>query len=286
MVAAEEKALHSCARGPKLMPRAIAARPGPPPAQADSEGRSLAMRLAERHREPDEAHFTEGELDLEPPEELAVGELDDDAILEEELDNEDVLEQDVDEDTLEVTLEDLVHGDDGGTTTRSPSTWARSWRRPGARSEPEEEAEEDVGDDDLEESLDLVLLERMALVDVDGPGTQTPRRAAPPRPGGACSCRCGPTPSTSSTSLRAAPTSSCVDRASWCESRCSSSTRRRWSVATARPDRPPPPHGQPRATQPSRPGARDGHIPERRRSRTGADPLPSATTCRHGHDVA
>ncbi len=31
------------------------------------------MRLAERHREPDEAHFTEGELDLEPPEELAVG---------------------------------------------------------------------------------------------------------------------------------------------------------------------------------------------------------------------
>src|SRR5579863_9054436 len=72
------------------------------------------MRVAERNREPAESHFTEGEPDLEAPEELAVVELDDDAILEEDLDNEDVLEQDVDEDTLEATLEDLIHdGDDG-----------------------------------------------------------------------------------------------------------------------------------------------------------------------------
>ena len=76
------------------------------------------MRLAERHREPVEAHFTEGELDLEPPEELAIGELDDEAILEEELDNEDLLEQDVDEDTLEASLEDLVHGGDDGRGRR------------------------------------------------------------------------------------------------------------------------------------------------------------------------
>src|ERR1700680_343250 len=70
------------------------------------------MRTAERHHELDEAHFTEGELDLEPPEELAIGELDDEAILEEELDNEDLLEEDVDEDILAASLEDLVHGGD------------------------------------------------------------------------------------------------------------------------------------------------------------------------------
>jgi hypothetical protein len=127
------------------------------------------MRLAERHREPDEAHFTEGELDLEAPEELAVGELDEDAILEEELDNEDVLEQDVDEDTLEVTLEDLVHGDDGGID-EVPVDLGTFLAPSGSGSETEEDAEEDVGGDDLEESLDLVLLERMALVDVDGAG--------------------------------------------------------------------------------------------------------------------
>src|SRR5580693_5758399 len=75
-------------------------------------GGSWPMRLAERHPEAAETHYTEGELDLEPPEELAIGELDDEAILEEELDNEDLLEQDVEEDTLEASLEDLVHGDD------------------------------------------------------------------------------------------------------------------------------------------------------------------------------
>ena len=103
------------------------------------------MRLAERHGEPVEAHFTEGELDLEPPEEMAVGEWDDEAILEGELDNEDLLEQDVDEDTLEESLEVLVHGADEDDT--------------------EADGDEDFGDQDLEESLDLVLLERMALLD-------------------------------------------------------------------------------------------------------------------------
>jgi len=70
------------------------------------------MRLVERHRAPLETHFTEGELDLEPPEELAIGDLDDEAILEEELDNEDLLEEDVDRGCLEVggVLLDDRHG--------------------------------------------------------------------------------------------------------------------------------------------------------------------------------
>ncbi len=106
------------------------------------------MTLAERHRVALEDHFTEGELDLEPPEEMAVGEWDDEAILEEELDNEDLLEQDVDEDTLEQSLEVLVHRVDEDDT--------------------DEDGDEDVGDQDLEESLDLVLLERMALLDDPG----------------------------------------------------------------------------------------------------------------------
>jgi len=112
------------------------------------------MTLAQRHRVAVEAHFTEGELDLEPPEEMAVGELDDQAILEEELDNEDLLEQDVDEDTLEASLDDLVHGalDDGDDD----------------EGETEADGDGDFSDQDLEESLDLVLLERMALIDDNG----------------------------------------------------------------------------------------------------------------------
>ncbi|HLN43427.1 MAG TPA: DUF4193 family protein [Acidimicrobiales bacterium] len=131
------------------------------------------MRLAERHREPDEAHFTEGELDLEAPEELAVAELDEEAILEEELDNEDLLEQDVDEDTLEVTLEDLVH--DGNDEAEESDEEAQGGL--GALAVPvragstgNDDPDDVVGADDVEESLDLVLLERMALLEVDGPG--------------------------------------------------------------------------------------------------------------------
>jgi hypothetical protein len=133
------------------------------------------MRLAERHRQPDEAHFTEGELDLEAPEELAVGELDEEAILEEELDNEDLLEQDVDEDTLEVTLEDLVHdgdeeiGDEGDEEVHGGLAAYAVAVSAGAQGN--DDSDDVVGDDDVEESLDLVLLERMALLDLDGPRT-------------------------------------------------------------------------------------------------------------------
>jgi hypothetical protein len=152
------------------------------------------MRLAESHHEPLEAHFTEGELDLEPPEEMAIAELDDEAILEEELDNEDLLEEDVDEDTLEASLEDLVHGGDdededdydydaGRGLRPAPGTLPDGATSPctgllgvGANgvgvgapaiddSEDIDDADDEVGHDDVEESLDLVLLDRLALLD-------------------------------------------------------------------------------------------------------------------------
>jgi hypothetical protein len=133
------------------------------------------MRLAERHHERLEAHFTEGELDLEPPEEMAIGELDDEAILEEELDNEDLLEEDVDEDTLEASLDVLVHGDDegddgegGGGGADDPFVTLGAVAAPGPApddSEGSEDLDDELGTEDREESLDLVLLDRLALVD-------------------------------------------------------------------------------------------------------------------------
>ena len=130
------------------------------------------MRTAERRRELPEAHFTEGEPDLEPPEELAIGELDDEAILEEGLDNEDLLEQDVDEDTLEETLEDLVHGgdDEVGEDHDGPLHMILDTRidPESATAEGPEDSDEELETEDFEESLDLVLLERMALVGLDG----------------------------------------------------------------------------------------------------------------------
>lgn len=127
------------------------------------------MRLAEP---VEEQHFSEGEPDLEPPEELAVGELDEEALLEEELDNEDLLEQDVDEDMLTVTLEDLIHdGDDddvddvdAGTVEGTPPS-----RVSGIGLAGEDEDAEDFFDDlevddleDLEESLDHMLEQRLS----------------------------------------------------------------------------------------------------------------------------
>lgn len=138
------------------------------------------MRLAERHREAPEAHYTEGELDLEPPEELALIELDDEAILEEELDNEDLLEEDVDDDILEASLDAVVHdaeddGDDddeagdlgGGTVAFVVPDPAMSR----VAVVTDDDADEDLDGEDLEDSLDMVLLQRMALLDhADGAG--------------------------------------------------------------------------------------------------------------------
>jgi hypothetical protein len=149
------------------------------------------LRLVERY-ELQEEHFTEGEPDLEPPEELALAELDEEQLLEEELDNEDISEDEVDEVTLELTLEHLVHqGDDEGRPDdlvlpirASQVTLAEPGMRNGTSSSDsahldgppgevtpghEEEDEEELHDlevaelEDVEESLDHILAERLAL---------------------------------------------------------------------------------------------------------------------------
>lgn len=108
--------------------------------------------------EPEQA-FSEGEPDLESPEELAVAEMDDETVLEEELDNDDVAEEEVDDELLSATLEHLVHlGDD-------------DQRRNGAGDSTADEAEELLESletdelEDLEESLDRVLVARLASAD-------------------------------------------------------------------------------------------------------------------------
>ena len=126
------------------------------------------MTVAERTPLP-ELHFTEGEPDLEPPEELALSELDEQAQLEEELDNEDLLEQDVDEEDLEAALDDLVHADDdppdgdGALHLGGPrGEEAGTGRRAGVEEDDEDDAE-------AEEGLDHVLLTRLALLDGTAP---------------------------------------------------------------------------------------------------------------------
>ena len=139
-----------------------------------------------------EQGFSEGEPDLEPPEELAVGEIDDDTILEEGLDNEDVQEEDVDDDLLSWTLEDLVHV---GEDLEEPAT---AFPAALAGEGPDEEdlvgvlEVEDL--EDLEESLDLLLALKLATAGAgEGPGD--PDEGGPwglPRPGRNESLACGP----------------------------------------------------------------------------------------------
>jgi len=129
------------------------------------------MRLVEA----DEQHFTEGEPDIEPPEEGAISELDEVARLEEELDNEDVLEQDVEEGVLEETLEDLVHGgdedEDGDGSPESPVGLI-------VAGTDGVEAPDELAADEVEEGLDLILEHRLALstpAEEDGTGGGTDR---------------------------------------------------------------------------------------------------------------
>ncbi|HUI02231.1 MAG TPA: DUF4193 family protein [Acidimicrobiales bacterium] len=138
------------------------------------------MTVTERIDAPPEPRFTEGEPDLEPPEELAIGELDEQAVLEEELDNEDLLEQDVDEDVLEATLDDLVHAQDDlddGLDDTVEGLEVASGLSPGrgvpvgtAEAEPDDDVDDDL--DDTVEGLDALLQVRLALVDdgADGVG--------------------------------------------------------------------------------------------------------------------
>ena len=131
---------------------------------------------------PQEEHFTEGEPDLEPPEELAVAELDDETMLEEELDNEDIAEDDVDDDVLTATLEDLVHLDDDEVDEGVAGATLGN----GAL-ETVEHAEElevlellDVDEiEDLEESLDHVLAQRLAEDDEGAGDTEAGDESEP-----------------------------------------------------------------------------------------------------------
>jgi hypothetical protein len=121
-----------------------------------------------------EQHFSEGEPDLEPPEELAIGELDDEAMLEEELDNEDIAEDEVDDEVLTATLEDLVHVDDDVEDVSGDGTGVRVPLGSGGLETVEQAEVLEVLDDldideieDLEESLDRLLAQRLAM---DGDG--------------------------------------------------------------------------------------------------------------------
>ena len=128
-------------------------------------------------RVPAESHFTEGEPDLEPPEELAIAELDEQAMLEEELDNDDVDEQDVDDDVLQDALDDLVHaGDDpaaadddeeGGTRAAVDALDVLG------PSSDLDDVDRALGARDHEDGLDVVLLERLALLGPASDGDAT-----------------------------------------------------------------------------------------------------------------
>jgi hypothetical protein len=121
--------------------------------------------VIERHDSREE-HFTEGEPDLEPPEELAVLEVDEEAQLEEDLDNRADLEDEVDEDVLETSLDHLVHdGDDddfedGDATGDAPSPVATIARLVGDVADGDDLEIEDL--EDREESLDRILREKLA----------------------------------------------------------------------------------------------------------------------------
>jgi hypothetical protein len=144
---------------------------------------STDVRVIERHDRGGDEHFTEGELDLEPPEELAVQKVDEDALLEGDLDTEAVREDDVDVDVLEISLDHLVHDgeaddvddfDDAGNDDDTGDDGAGDGT-PRARSvavvrSPEGIDVDGVDVDDLEiedledrdESLDRILRQKLA----------------------------------------------------------------------------------------------------------------------------
>jgi hypothetical protein len=134
------------------------------------------VRVIERQDSRGDEHFTEGEPDLEPPEELAVLEIDEDALLEGELDNEAVLEDEVDLDVLEFSLDHLVH--DGDSDSDRDSDDDGDDDEPGAGAGSSEDLEiEDL--EDRAESLDRILREKLAG-DEEAPGdTEEPVSAGP-----------------------------------------------------------------------------------------------------------
>ncbi len=123
------------------------------------------MRVIERQDSREDEHFTEGEPDLEAPEELAVLEVDEDAALEEDLESQVDLEQEVDEDTLESSLDHLVYdGDDGDDDDDDDDTGAGAdtpdTSGPRVTVVLDDLEVEDL--EDIEESLDRILMEKLA----------------------------------------------------------------------------------------------------------------------------
>jgi hypothetical protein len=138
----------------------------------ETDDGSTDVRVIERQAGRDDEHFTEGEPDLEAPEELAVLEVDEEALLEEDLDSRADFEDEVDEDVLEVSLDHLVHDgdedeqDDGVDAATAPSV-AVSLTAPEDPGGGSGEAAdlEDLEIEDLEdrvESLDRILRQKLA----------------------------------------------------------------------------------------------------------------------------
>jgi hypothetical protein len=129
------------------------------------------VRVIERQDSREDEHFTEGEPDLEAPEELAVLEVDEESLLEEDLERSADLEDEVDEERLETSLDHLVHdGDDEGDGADDPGrtlTLAAFATVVGLETvgggdgtDPEDLEIEDL--EDRDESLDRILREKLA----------------------------------------------------------------------------------------------------------------------------
>jgi Domain of unknown function (DUF4193) len=137
------------------------------PRAADADGRttddgSTDVRVIERQDSRSDEHFTEGEPDLEAPEELAVLEVDEETALEEDLDGHVDHEDEVNEVDLEISLDHLVYDGDGDDDEDGTGPVARL-----ATTILEDDPEiEDL--EDREESLDRILREKLAG-DEDGP---------------------------------------------------------------------------------------------------------------------
>jgi hypothetical protein len=146
------------------------------PRPADADGRttddgSTDVRVIERQDSRPEEHFTEGEPDLEAPEELAVLEVDEETVLEEDLDGHVDHEEEVDEAVLEVSLDHLVHDGDTDEVEDGIGPVARlvaTILEDPEIDDPEMDDPEIEDLEDREESLDRILREKLAG-DEDGP---------------------------------------------------------------------------------------------------------------------
>jgi hypothetical protein len=146
---------------------------------ADAGGRgtddgSTDVRVIERQDSRSDEHFTEGEPDLEAPEELAVLEVDEEGALEEDLDGHVDHEDEVDEAALEISLDHLVYDGDGDDVEEGIGPVARlvaTILEDPEIEDPEIDDPEIEDLEDREESLDRILREKLAG---DEDGTDEP----------------------------------------------------------------------------------------------------------------